>query len=172
MPLIRLLTLTAALLASPPTDAGHARLAAMVGTWDVELTLWLRPGGAPVSAKGRSVIRPLFDGLFIEETIDATMNGSAVQTRAWTGYNPENRQYEATRISSTNASRVVESGAYDEQAKRFALNAEYPLAGETWHQRTEIEMPSPDTMTAVSYLRFGAVPEWKATEIKYGRRRD
>jgi hypothetical protein len=33
-----------------------------------------------------------------------------------------------------------------------------------------IQMTSDRTMTAASYLSFGAVPEWKAVEIRYTRR--
>jgi hypothetical protein len=63
----------------------------------------------------------------------------------------------------------VETGTYDEAAKQFELKADYPLAAETWHQRTVIQPTSADTMTAVSYLSFGTVPEWKGAEIKYTR---
>ena len=45
----------------------HARLTALVGTWDVELTFTFQPGSPPVVAKGTSTIRSLFDGSFIEE---------------------------------------------------------------------------------------------------------
>ena len=48
--------------------------------------------------------------------------------------------------------------------------ADYPLAGQTWHQRTVIQPTSADAMTAASYLSFGQVPEWKAIEMKYTRR--
>jgi hypothetical protein len=51
------------------------------------------------------------------------------------------------------------------------LKADYPLTGDTWHQRTIIQQPSADAMTAASYLSFGVVPEWKAVEIKYTRRK-
>jgi len=79
-------------------------------------------------------------------------------------------QYEATRIASTNSMRIVETGGYDEKARQFELKADYPLAGETWHQRTVIQPVSNDTMVATSYLSFGNVPEWKGVEIKYTRR--
>ena len=91
-------------------------------------------------------------------------------TLAWTGFNPETHQYEATRISSTNLARIAETGAYDEQAKQFELKADYPLAGDTWHQRTVIQVVSDQSMIAASYLSFGSVPEWKAVEIKYTRK--
>jgi len=65
---------------------------------------------------------------------------------------------------------LLEMGRYDEAKKAFELRAEYPLAGDTWRQRTVIETPSPDVMTAASYLSFGSVPEWKGAEIKYTRR--
>jgi len=78
--------------------------------------------------------------------------------------------YEATRIASTNSMRIVESGGYDEKSRQFELKADYPLAGETWHQRTVIQPVSNDAMIAAGYLSFGQVPEWKGMEIKYTRR--
>jgi len=148
----------------------HARLSAMTGTWDVDLTFWLRPGVPGVTSKGVSTIQPLFGGLFIEEKIEGTVNGTPFTTLAWTGFNTVTHRYEATRIASTNTIRIVETGAYDETAKQFELKAEYPLGGDTWHQRTVIQPTTADTMTAASYLSFGTVPEWKSVEIKYTRR--
>jgi hypothetical protein len=151
-------------------DPEHARLTAMSGTWDVELTLWTQPGGRGLTAKGTSTIRPVFDGLFIEERIESTLNGTPFTTLAWTGFNPGTHQYEATRISSTTPIRIAESGVWSEQDRRFELKATYLLAGDTWTQRTVIEPTSADAMVASSYLSFGAVPEWKAVEIRYTRR--
>jgi hypothetical protein len=151
-------------------DPEHARLTALCGTWDVEVTFWLRPGGPGLTSKGTSTIRPLFNDLFVEEKIEGTLNGTPFTTLAWTGFNTVTHQYEATRIASTNTARIVETGGYDEQTKQFELKADYPLAGETWHQRTVIQPLSSDAMIAMSYLSFGAVPEWKGVEIKYSRR--
>lgn len=148
----------------------HARLAAMCGTWDVEMTLWTRPGGPGLSSKGTSTIRPLLNGLFVEETIEGTLNGTPFTTLAWTGFNTSTHQYEATRIASTNTIRIAETGGFDEATQQFELKADYPFAGDTWHQRTVIRQTSPDAMIATSYLRFGAVPEWKGVEIVYARR--
>jgi hypothetical protein len=159
-----------ATLAAAPTIA-DARLVAMCGTWDVEMTLWPRPGGPGLTTKATSTIRPLFDGLFVEEKIEGTLNGAPFTTMAWTGYNTWTKQYEATRIASTNTARIAETGVYDEKARQFELKADYQLAGDMWHQRTVIQQPSADAMTAASYLSFGTVPEWKGAEIKYTRRK-
>src|SRR5215471_16445803 len=148
----------------------HARLTAMSGTWDVEMTFWTQPGRPGLTTKGTSTIRPLFDGLFIEEKIEGTLNGMPFTTLAWTGFNTGTHQYEATRIASTNSIRIAESGVWNEQNRRFELKATYALAGDTWTQRTVIEPTSADAMVASSYLSFGTVPEWKAVEIKYTRR--
>lgn len=148
----------------------HARLVALCGVWDVEVTFWLQPGRPGVTTQGVSTIRPLFDGLFVEEKIEGVLNGVPFTTLAWTGFNTTTHQYEATRIASTNTMRIAETGGYDEQAGQFELKADYPLAGETWHQRTVIRPTLPDAMVATSYLSFGKVPEWKAVEIKYTRR--
>ena len=161
---------TMAAAAATPAAPEHARLTAMAGTWDVDMTFWLRPGGPGTATKATSTIRTLFSGTFIEETIAGTLNGTPFTTMAWTGFNTDSHQYEATRIASTNTARIAETGGYDEKAKQFELKADYPLAGDTWHQRTVIQPLSADTMIATSYLSFGAVPEWKAVEIKYTRR--
>ncbi|MGE5833684.1 MAG: DUF1579 family protein [Acidobacteriota bacterium] len=155
---------------APQAGPEHARLTAMAGTWDVEMTFWFKPGAPPVVTKGTATIRPLLNGLFIEEKIDGTLNGAPFTTLSWTGFNTATHQYEATRISSTNTMRIAESGIYDEKTKQLELKADYPLAGDTWHQRTLIQLTSADAMTAASYLSFGTVPEWKAVEIKYARR--
>jgi len=159
-------------LAAPIRAASpeHARLTAMCGTWDVEVTFWLRPDAAGLTSKGLSTIRPLFDGTFVEVKVEGTLNGAPFTTLAWTGFNTATKEYEATRIASTNTIRIAESGAYDEKTKQFELKADYPFAGATWHQRTVIRQISGDTMIAASYLSFGSVPEWKGIEIKYTRR--
>ena len=149
----------------------HARLTAMAGTWDVELTLWSTPGKMGLRTNCTSTIRTLLGGLFIEEKIEGTLNGAPFTTLAWTGYNTDSHKYEATRIASTNTIRIAETGSYDEKANQFELKADYPLAGDTWHQRTVIQLMSADTMIAASYLSFGTVPEWKGVEIKYTRRK-
>jgi hypothetical protein len=145
----------------------HTRLTAMCGTWDVEMTFWFRPGGPGVTTTGTSTIRSLFDGLFIEEKIEGVLNGALFTTLAWTGFNTATHQYEATRIASTNTIRIAETGGYDEKTGQFELKADYPLAGDTWHQRTVIQPTRADAMIATSYLSFGKVPEWKAVEIRY-----
>ena len=149
----------------------HARLTTMCGTWDVEITFWFKPGGPGLTTKGTSTIRPLFDGLFVEERIEGTLNSTPFTTLAWTGFNSATHQYEATRIASTNTIRITETGGYDEKTRTFELKADYPMAGDTWRQRTVIQPTSADAMIATSYLSFGQVPEWKAVEIKYTRRK-
>ena len=61
-------------------DAEHARLVAMCGTWDVEMTFWFKPGGQGLTTKATSTIRSLFDGLFVEEKIEGTLNGTPFTT--------------------------------------------------------------------------------------------
>jgi hypothetical protein len=148
----------------------HARLTELCGIWDVQMTFWFQPGRPPVVSTGVSTIRPVFDGLFIEEKIEGALNGVAFTTLAWTGFNPSTHQYEATRIASTNPVRIAEAGAWDEGARRFELKGSYVMGTDTWTQRTVIEPTSTTTMAVASYLSFGKVPEWKAVEIRYSRR--
>ena len=155
--------------AAPRLSPEHDRLTAMAGTWDVDMTFWFQPGAAPVTVKGTSTIRPLLGGLFIEEKIDGTLNGRAFTTLSWTGFNTSTKEYEATRIASTNTIRITENGLWDDQTKRFELKGSYQLAGDTWTQRTVIQPIAGDSMVVASYLSFAKIPEWKALEIRYKR---
>ena len=163
-----------AISASKPALRGsgpeHARLTALSGTWDVELTFWFQPGTPGVTTKGTSTIQSLLGGLFIEERIEGLLNGTPFTTLSWTGFNTGTHEYEATRIASTNTIRIAESGVWDEQARHFELKGSYQLAGDMWTQRTVIQPISADTMVVASYLSFGKVPEWKAVEIRYKRK--
>ena len=147
----------------------HERLAAMAGKWNVEVTAWYKPGAAGVTTRGTSTIEAILNKLFIQEKIEMTMNGEPMMTLSVTGFNPATLKYEATRHSNTSPVRIVETGDYDEAKKRFELKAAYEFSGSTWQQRTVIEVASPDTMVATSYVSFNKVPEWKAVEIKYRR---
>src|SRR5579864_1521738 len=117
---------TATTVAAPAPE--HARLAAMCGTWDVDMVFWFRPTAPGVATKGTSTIRSLFDGTFVEEQIEGALNGTPFTTLAWTGFNTSTHQYEATRIASTNTARIAETGAFDEKTGQFELKADYPLA--------------------------------------------
>src|SRR5437016_5687425 len=160
--LIAVLVASTIALATAAPAPEHARLTAMVGAWDVEMTLWFQPGTPGLTTNGTSTIQPLLGGLFIEEKIEGALNGAPFTTLAWTGFNTWTHQYEATRIASTNTARVAETGSYDEKTGQFELKADYPFAGDTWRQRTVIQIVTADAMIATSYLSFGKVPEWKA----------
>ena len=74
-------------------DPEHARLTALAGTWDVEMTFKFRPDGPGVPTKGTSTIQSLLGGQFIEEKIEGVLAGTPFTTLAWTGYNTGSKQY-------------------------------------------------------------------------------
>ena len=125
--------------------------------------IWCRDNHAQNNQRDHN--GPILQDLRWGRILCRTLNGTPFTRLAWTGFNTATKQYEATRIASTNSIRIAETGAYDEKTSQFELKADYPFAGDTWRQRTVIERRSPDTMIAASYLSFGKVPEWKGVEI-------
>ena len=79
--LIAVVVAVNAMAAAPILQAApeHARLIAMCGTWDVEMTFWFRPGPG-AATRGTSTIRPLLNGLFVEEKIEGALNGAPFTT--------------------------------------------------------------------------------------------
>ena len=124
-----LATSSAVAAQTPRADPEHARLTALAGTWDVEMTFKFRPDGPGIPTKGTSTIRSLLGGLFIEEKIEGALNGTPFTTLAWTGYNTGTKQYEATRIASTNTARIAEAGSYDERTRTLRAQGGLPAGG-------------------------------------------
>jgi uncharacterized protein DUF1579 len=67
-----IVTASSAVAMASQAGPEHARLTAMAGMWDVEMSFWFEPGAPPVVTKGTSTIRPVLNGQFIEERIDGT----------------------------------------------------------------------------------------------------
>ena len=135
-----------------------------LGRRDDALAPARRPGS---HAKGTSTIRPLFDGLFIEEKIEGALNGAPFTTLAWTGYNTATHQYEATRISSTNPMRIAETGGYDEKTGQFELKADYPLGRRhvAPAYRDPADVGGRDDRDQLSELRQGAGVEGGRNQV-------
>jgi uncharacterized protein DUF1579 len=63
----------------------HERLAAaLVGEWDVHVKMTMN--GQTTESDGTSSIKPIFDGRFLEQTVQSTMMGQPFSGRGWIGY--------------------------------------------------------------------------------------
>src|SRR5262245_7974726 len=60
-------------LATPGPE--HAKLKAMVGTWDATSKMWMKPGAPPTEAKGTATYKMALGDRYLEETYTGNMMG-------------------------------------------------------------------------------------------------
>lgn len=153
----------------PAPAPEHARLAAMTGTWDVQMSVWEKPGVPPLKSRGFSVIEPLFGGLFIQERVEALVGETAFVTLSWTGFDPATRRYQATHIASTGAALHTESGPVDDKANALVLEGDGGAHG--GRVRRVVTQPGPDTLVVELFELAKSGEPWRSAEIRYTRRK-
>jgi Protein of unknown function (DUF1579) len=84
--------------------AGHAALAPLVGSWNVELNIYGTMGRSPdqppmVSRDIRTTRVWIADGQYIEDTTDGTVDGKPYWRRGWLGYSNLDRRYEWVTVA-------------------------------------------------------------------------
>lgn len=152
----------------PTPGPEHARLAAMVGTWDVELTVWQKAGEAPAKSRGVAVIEPLFGGLFVQGRLEGLAGEVPFVELSWAGFDPARHRYQFARIGSAGAAMAVAEGTLDDKG---ALVFEGPAAIAGDGERRTILQPSPDQVL-VHCQRLPHVGEpWQSCTMRYTRRK-
>ena len=121
----------------------HARLTAMSGP-GTSMSFRFQPDGPGVTTKGTATIRSLFGGQFIEEKIEGIAGGHAVHDDRVDRIQYRDEAVRGDAHRQHQHDRIAETGSFDEETRQFELKADYPLAGDTWHQRTVIQQMSDD----------------------------
>ena len=114
-------------------DAEHARLVAMRGAWDVEMTFWFKPGGQGLTTKATSTY-----SFAVRRALRRREDRGRAQRHAvhdavvdWVQRRHASVPGDADREHEFQSHRRERRD--DEQMKQFEFKADYPLAGETWH---------------------------------------
>ncbi len=83
-------------------DSAPPLIRQMVGTWNVQQRMWLKPGAEAISLPPAVARRRLVEGAFLEEVMElAQQSGQGPFTRtAYFNYNAINQQYEYFSLDS------------------------------------------------------------------------
>lgn len=151
----------------PKPQAEHQRLDFLVGTWDIDITFWARPGEPPSRSRGFSVIERLFGGLFLQERVEGLLGEAPFVSLTWYGFDPQRQRYQAARIASTRADRVDESGRFDETGALVLESEGERPAGRI---RTVLRPEGPDRLVLERFLVPPTGEPWRTSVIRYVRR--
>ena len=84
--------------------SGHKVLAPLIGSWNVELSIYGTMGRSPdlppiVSSDIRATRVWIADGQYIEDTTEGTVDGKPYWRRGWLGYSNLDRRYEWVTVA-------------------------------------------------------------------------
>lgn len=147
----------------------HARLAAMAGAWDVQLTVWQKAGEAPLKSRGVALIEPLFGGLFVQERLEGLIGERPFVELSWLGFDPAAKHYQRTGIASGSAAVQALSGSWVEAQGALVLEGSAAIAGD--RERRVVRQATPDEILVHCQRVPRSDQPWTSCELRYTRRK-
>jgi hypothetical protein len=155
-------------LAAP--GAPHKQLASMAGRWHTHTKTWMEPGKAPVESEGKSELKMILSGRYLQQEFTGDMMGTPFIGIGFTGYDNHGKKYVSTWIDSMSTGIFYFEGTADEGGRtitqycRFDDAVRGPLK---WRSVTQIV--DDNTHLFEMYLTDKSDKEIKMMEITYTR---
>ncbi len=96
---------------------GHKVLEPMVGTWDVQMTMWQAPGAPAQVSKGVSEDTWVLGGRFVRESVHSEFNGMPFEGLGYTGYDNFKKQYVGSWMDTMGTMMMTMTGSADASGK-------------------------------------------------------
>jgi catechol 2,3-dioxygenase-like lactoylglutathione lyase family enzyme len=142
------------------------------GTWDADVSLWLRPGSEPIKSRAVVTARMAVGGMYLEQRFEGTfgpeMANKAWSTLSYTNFNATTGMYETVRMASSESPMIVVRGkatSHDEKGVSMELTGEYMLNGSEATERDVIRHEGPDKIVIESWMSFAGSVEYKGAEF-------
>jgi len=149
----------------------HKHLAALVGEWTSDITMWMEPGAAPMVEKGSTEVRFILGGRFLEWTHSGVFGGMPFEARQIDGYNNGDQRYEAIWADNFGTLILHYTGECEDDGKVRTMHTEFsdPMGGEgKISNRLLFTWQDEDHVLFESFMTQGG-EEFKNMVIRYSR---
>ena len=159
--------------AGTPGEA-HQKLAPMIGTFDVKVTMWNTPTAPPMESTGKSVNTWVLGNRWVAQNFEGNFMGMPFVGIGYTGYDNIQKSYVGTWMDNMSTQMMVSKGSVDAGGKTMTFKSSMsdPMSGKTMpvtekimvtdenHHKMESWMPGPNgkmfKMMEISYSRAGS----------------
>ncbi len=147
----------------------HAKLKEAVGTWNAELKHWMGPG-EPVIGKGKSVVKSIMGGRYIQEDFTSEFDGKPFHGRGIYGYDNAKQKYVSVWFDDMSTGFMPSEGTYDEATKTTTyVGGGQMMPGMEYKTRMVDKEIDKDKHVFEMYMTMPGQPEMKTMEITYTR---
>lgn len=153
--------------------AHHEALAAMVGTWDVAITMWEKQGAPPSNFKGSSEQRLVLGGRWVEQRFRGEVMGMPFEGLGYFGYDNVRGRFLGTWMDSMSTSMMTMEGEPQKEKGVFrsAGSMADPLSGRQLRLEDETRVVSPDRLESTMWLEGKDGKMFKHMEFVYTRKK-
>ncbi|UPQ78463.1 DUF1579 domain-containing protein [Flavobacterium azooxidireducens] len=121
----------------------HKMLILDSGTWNEEMTMWMKPGAEPTKNTMTAESKMIYGDRFQETTHKGDFMGMPFEGKSTLAYNNASQEYTSTWIDNMSTGIMVITGKYDEATKTINFS------GTTVDPVTKKEKPIRETYTFV-----------------------
>lgn len=151
----------------------HKQLAAMAGTWDTSVKMWMKPGDPPQESTGTTERKMVLGDRYLSETFDGTFMGQPFSGTGMTGYDNVTKKYVGTWADTMSTGMMLSTGMMDKGGKSITSKSTMsdPMTGKTTTAKIKMSMTDADHQTMEMW---GAGPDgktYKMMEITYSRKK-
>jgi len=159
-------------MASTPGEQ-HKKLAALAGTWDVKVKMWMKPGDPPAESSGTATRSAILGGRYLEEKFDGTFMGQPLQGMGMTGYDNVTKKYVASWADTAATGILQTTGSMDKAGKTLTMTGSMadPVTKKSSVFREKITMTDDDHQTFEMWDAGADGKNHKIMEINYTRKK-
>jgi hypothetical protein len=148
----------------------HQMMAKSVGTWTGAITMWSKPGAAPMSVTGETKNVMILGGRYLQATSSANMMGMPFEGISVTGYDNAKKIFVNSWIDNMGTGMMFMEGTWDNPSMSMNLAGKMvdPASGKEIPVREVIKFVDDNTQILDMYVTANG-NEYKSMEINYTR---
>ncbi len=151
----------------------HKKLEAFVGTFDVKVKTWEKPGAAPQESAGTSEGKMVLGGRYVHEDFQGTFMGQPFTGMGMTGYDNVQKKFVSTWADTMSTGIMTSTGKANASGNGMDMSGSMadPVTGKMMTVQQKVEIADNDHHR---FEMWGPAPDgknFKMLEIEYTRRK-
>ncbi len=151
---------------------GHKALEPIVGSWNVTMTMWEKPGGPAQTSTGTAENTWMLGGRFVQQTIHSVINGMKFEGLGYTGYDNFKKQYVGAWMDTMGTMMMTLTGTADPSGKVFTATSTIDdiFTGKPMRTREVTRIVDANKHVFEMYVPDPSGKEFKMMEAVYTRK--